>query len=82
MDAIPTGVELGEKFLTDPSKATEFVSATGCEMLAPAVGNMHGMLRGGVDPKLDLKRVKEISAVVKVPLVLHGVPVIPTTTFV
>jgi fructose-bisphosphate aldolase class II len=72
LDAIPTGVELGEKFLTDPGKAAEFVAATGADMLAPAVGNMHGMLRGGVDPKLDIARVKEISAAVSVPLVLHG----------
>jgi fructose-bisphosphate aldolase class II len=72
LDAIPDGVELGEKSLTDPVKAKEFVDATGVDMLAPAVGNFHGMLRGGVDPKLNIERVHEISKSVGVPLVLHG----------
>ncbi len=71
LDAIPTGVELGEKFLTDPSKATEFVSATGwiCLRRLSAICTVCFAV---ADPKLDIKRVKEISAVVKVPLVLHG----------
>jgi fructose-bisphosphate aldolase class II len=72
LDAIPDGVLLDEKSLTDPAKAAEFVMATGVDMLAPAVGNMHGMLKGGVDPKLNIERVKEISDAVKIPLVLHG----------
>jgi fructose-bisphosphate aldolase class II len=41
-------------------------------MLAPAVGNFHGMLKGGVDPALNIKRIKEIADAVKIPLVLHG----------
>ena len=40
--------------------------------LAPAVGNFHGMLKGGVDPKLNIERIKEICASTGVPLVLHG----------
>ena len=72
LDEIPEGVMLDEKSLTDPVKAQEFVEATGVDMLAPAVGNFHGMLRGGVDPKLNIKRIKEISNSVKIPLVLHG----------
>ncbi len=72
LDSIPDGVLLDEKNLTDPEKAKEFVEATGVDMLAPAVGNMHGMLRGGVDPKLDIERVGDIARAVGVPLVLHG----------
>ena len=72
LDAIPTGVLLDEKSLTDPEKAKEFVEKTGVDMLAPAVGNFHGMLKSGVDPKLNIARVKEISDAVKIPLVLHG----------
>lgn len=41
-------------------------------MLAPAIGNFHGMLRGGVDPKLNIERTKAISDAVGIPLVLHG----------
>ena len=72
LDEIPEGVLLDENSLTDPEKAKEFVLATGVDMLAPAVGNFHGMLRGGVDPKLNIERVKAISDATGVPLVLHG----------
>ncbi len=72
LDAVPEGVLLDESSLTDPEKAKEFVKATGIDMLAPAVGNFHGMLRSGVDPKLNIERVKQISEATGVPLVLHG----------
>lgn len=72
LDEIPEGVLLDESSLTDPVKAKEFVEQTGVHMLAPAVGNFHGMLRGGVDPKLNIERVKQISESTGVPLVLHG----------
>ncbi len=72
LDAIPEGVMLDLKSLTDPAKAKEFAKETGVDMLAPAVGNFHGMLRGGVDPKLNIERIKEIAKSVGIPLVLHG----------
>ncbi len=72
LDEIPEGVLLDESSLTDPAKAKEFVELTGVDMLAPAVGNFHGMLRGGVDPKLNIERVKEIADITGIPLVLHG----------
>lgn len=72
LDSVPEGVDLSEKSLTDPNKAREFVEATGVDMLAPAVGNFHGMLRGGVDPKLNVERINKISETVGIPIVLHG----------
>lgn len=72
LDALPEGVMLDEKSLTDPEKAKEFVERTGVDMLAPAVGNFHGMLKGGVDPKLNIDRVRDIAHATGVPLVLHG----------
>jgi fructose-bisphosphate aldolase class II len=72
LDAIPEGVGLDSESLTHPDKAKEFVELTGVDMLAPAVGNIHGMLKGGVDPKLNIERVKEISEATNIPLVLHG----------
>jgi fructose-bisphosphate aldolase class II len=72
LDKIPEGVKITEEFLTKPEEAQKFVKDTGVDMLAPAVGNIHGMLKGGKDPALNIKRVGEISAVVGVPLVLHG----------
>jgi len=72
LDEIPEGVLFDDASLTSPEKAKEFVDATGVDMLAPAVGNVHGMLRGGVDPKLRIDLVKSISEAVGIPLVLHG----------
>ncbi len=72
LDGIPEGVKITEEFLTKPDEAKRFRDATGVDMLAPAVGNIHGMLSGGKDPALNIKRIGEISAATKVPLVLHG----------
>jgi fructose-bisphosphate aldolase class II len=67
LDEIPEGVEL-----TEPKEAEEFVKETGVDMLAPAVGNMHGMLKNVSNPRLDIARVEEIKKSVNIPLVLHG----------
>lgn len=58
--------------LTTPEQAAEFVKLTGVDLLAPAVGNFHGMLRSGLDPALNLDLIKNIAASAGVPLVLHG----------
>lgn len=72
LDEIPEGVLLDESSLTDPVKAKEFVDLTGIDMLAPAIGNFHGMLRGGVDPKLNIERTRQIFETTGIPLTLHG----------
>ena len=72
LEGIPEGVKITEEFLTKPEEAKKFVELTQVDMLAPAVGNIHGMLSGGKDPALNIKRIKEISEAVKIPLVLHG----------
>lgn len=72
LDAVPEGVDLSESALTQPGQALEFVQKTGVDLLAPAVGNFHGMLRGGVDPRLNIARIKAIREMANVPLVLHG----------
>lgn len=79
LDAIPEGAVVGEANMTKPEDAERFVRETGVDMLAPAVGNIHGVVRGG-DPALNIGRVGEIASAVggcgadgwKVPLVLHG----------
>lgn len=70
LDGVPEGVSLD--VLTTPQDAVRLIKETGADMLAPAVGNIHGMMKGGIDPRLDIKRIKEIADAVKVPLVLHG----------
>jgi fructose-bisphosphate aldolase class II len=71
LDAIPTGAIVGDANMTKPEVAAEFVRATGVDMLAPAVGNIHGVVKGG-DPALNITRVGEIASATGIPLVLHG----------
>lgn len=70
LDGVPEGVSLDT--LTTPEDAVRLMKETGADMLAPAVGNIHGMFKGGIDPRLDIQRIKKISEVTNAPLVLHG----------
>ncbi len=70
LDELPEGVQLEN--LTTASDAKEFVATTGVDCFAPAVGNVHGMLKNAAEPRLHPDRVKEISESTNVPLVLHG----------
>lgn len=72
LDKIPEGVATDDKYLTTPEQAKDFVEKTGVDLLAPAVGNMHGMLSKGKNPKLNIERITEIRKACGVPLVLHG----------
>jgi ketose-bisphosphate aldolase len=59
-----------EGSLTDPGVASDFVAATGVDLLAVSVGNVHIKLDGSQG--LDLRRLEKIRDRVPVPLVLHG----------
>jgi len=69
LDEVPDGIN--EDSMTTPEDAAAFVKATGVDMLAPSVGNIHGMVRSG-NPRLHPERVKAIREATGVPLVLHG----------
>ena len=77
---IGTGSEIKETAqggkLSTPEEARQFVEATGIDNLAPAVGNMHGMLKSMVQGKekkhLDLERIAQIKKAAGVFLTLHG----------
>lgn len=71
LEELPGGVEISDETMTKPEEAKEFVEKTGINLFAPAVGNIHGMVRGG-NPKLDIERVKAVREAAGVPLVLHG----------
>ncbi len=60
---------------TDPAEAAAFVTATGVDALAVAVGSSHAMLTR--DAVLDLGLVRQICERVEVPLVLHGSSGVP-----
>jgi fructose-bisphosphate aldolase class II len=79
---IGTGSEIHEsapdrsKDLTTPEQAKQYVESTGVDILAPAVGNMHGMLQtmvqGDVRKRLDITRIREIKSASESLLTLHG----------
>lgn len=55
---------------TEPEEASYFVTETGIDALAVAIGSAHGFYTE--EPKLDLKRLEEIHAATDAALVLHG----------
>jgi fructose-bisphosphate aldolase class II len=79
---IGTGSEIHDsvpdhsKDLTTPEEAKQFVESTGIDILAPAVGNSHGMVQsmvqGNVRKRLDLARIREIKRATGSLLTLHG----------
>src|ERR1700756_4242427 len=79
---IGTGSEIHEsspdlsKGLSTPEEAKQFVESTRVDILAPAVGNMHGMLRsmvgGETKKRLDIERIARIKRVARAFLTLHG----------
>lgn len=69
---IPKGAAINADQLTKPEVAAAFVKATGVDLLAPAVGNIHGMFANAPEPALDLSRIAAIWKACGVPLVLHG----------
>jgi len=65
-------VKAEDALLTDPDEAVRFVSETGCDTLAVAIGTSHGAYKFKGEAKLDFDRLKAIIRKVEVPLVLHG----------
>jgi len=65
-----------ELIFTKPDEAREFAEAAGVDVIAPAVGNMHGLLatmvRGEAKKHLDIERIAQIKAATGMPLTLHG----------
>ncbi|HEY4525968.1 MAG TPA: class II fructose-bisphosphate aldolase [Candidatus Paceibacterota bacterium] len=72
LEAVPEGAAVKPEDLTTPQQAREFVETTGVDLLAPAVGNLHGMFKNAANPRLDIGRIRAIGESAGVPLVLHG----------
>lgn len=62
--------------LTSPEDAKRYVEKTGVDLLAPAVGNMHGMLpsmvQGLANKHLQISRIEQIKRYTGSFLTLHG----------
>ncbi|MBU6142269.1 class II fructose-bisphosphate aldolase [Patescibacteria group bacterium] len=69
---IPKDAAIQLKDLTTPEDAVRFMKATGVDMLAPAVGNLHGMLANAPNPALNIGRIRAIKDAIRMPMVLHG----------
>jgi len=65
-----------KKGLTSADQAKQFIAETGVDTLAPAVGNMHGLLKsmlaGDAKKRLDIERIEAIKAATRTFLTLHG----------
>jgi fructose-bisphosphate aldolase class II len=67
--------------MSTPEEAIKFVQETGIDVLAPAVGNMHGLLKSMIDgsgahKQLDIQRIADIKAAIATVggkfMTLHG----------
>ncbi|MCF3139878.1 class II fructose-bisphosphate aldolase [Paenarthrobacter sp. AR 02] len=61
--------------LTDPAQVADFVERTGAQLLAIAVGNVHGKYKG--EPNIRWDVLQDVASKTGVPLVLHGASGIP-----
>jgi fructose-bisphosphate aldolase class II len=64
-----------DAYYTDPEQALEFYRQTQVDSLAVAIGSAHGLYKSA--PKLDIGRLREISGLLHIPIVLHGGSGIP-----
>jgi fructose-bisphosphate aldolase class II len=65
-----SGKDSVANILTQPDEVIAFVKRTGVDSLAVSIGTAHGVYLQL--PQLDIPLLKELNAVSKVPLVLHG----------
>ncbi|MCL4405933.1 MAG: class II fructose-bisphosphate aldolase [Patescibacteria group bacterium] len=74
--SLPEGVGASLKNLTAPEEVARFAAETGVDLIAPAVGNIHGVITDNAgafqNPPLDVDRIKRIKEAVNSALVLHG----------
>lgn len=71
MQSLPEGAAITEEMMTKPEELRKLVEETGIDLVAPAVGNIHGIVMSG-QPKLSIARIAALNIAAGVPLVLHG----------
>lgn len=72
--------DAGGAGLTDSARVEDFVARTGAQLLAVAVGNVHGKYKG--EPRLRWDVLQDIAVRTRIPLVLHGASGIPAAELV
>ncbi len=68
---LPEGVAITEEAMTSPEELSRFIAETQVNLIAPSVGNVHGIIASG-EPRLSIRRIEALAAASSVPLVLHG----------
>lgn len=79
-DAAGSAPAAGMAGLTDSAQVEDFVARTGAQLLAVAVGNVHGKYQG--EPELRWDVLQDIAVRTRIPLVLHGASGIPAAELV
>ncbi|QSH39705.1 class II fructose-bisphosphate aldolase [Candidatus Kaiserbacteria bacterium] len=70
LDDIPDDVVASA--LPTPDDVVSYIHETGVTAVAPAVGNLHGMLKGRSNPSLNIELIKNMRAATDAGMVLHG----------
>jgi fructose-bisphosphate aldolase class II len=71
MESLPEGAAITEEMMTKPEELRRLVEETGIDLVAPAVGNIHGIVLHG-QPQLSIARIAALNMAAGIPLVLHG----------
>ncbi len=68
---IPEGAIIDESKMTTAAEINDFAKFTGVNLVGPAVGNIHGIVKGYKE-NISLERIKELRQNAHTPMVLHG----------
>jgi fructose-bisphosphate aldolase class II len=77
LGGIEDGVGSGKVHLTDPIEAKRFVEETGVDSLAIAIGTSHGAYKFNGTVNIAFDVLKEVRALIDIPIVLHGASSVP-----
>lgn len=69
--------DLSNQPVSDVDDVCQFVTRTGCDLIAIAIGNAHGFY--AEEPKLRFDTLADVAGKVSIPVVLHGASGIPNT---
>jgi fructose-bisphosphate aldolase class II len=72
LESMPDDARIDPELLSRPEEAVRFVMETGVDLITPAVGNIHGMLKNLPNPAIDIGRIAAIHKACHAPLILHG----------
>jgi len=72
LEDFPEDARIVPESLTSPEDAKKFVDETGVDLIAPAIGSIHGILKHMPNPRIDFNRIKAIKKATPAPIVLHG----------